>query len=62
MLQEILGVYNFVHRRNPRIRRFGIRGRQRVLGGTDPTFTVSKPGRGDVCARLCVRARLNPPH
>lgn len=44
MLQEILEVYNFVHRRNPRIPRFGICGRQRTLGGTDHRFIVSKLG------------------
>ncbi len=42
MFQEILGVYNFIHRRNLRIPRFEICGRQRILGGTEHRFIVSK--------------------
>lgn len=44
MFQEILGVYNFTHRRNLRIPRSEICGRQRILGGTDHRLTVSKLG------------------
>lgn len=53
MLQEILEVYNFIHRRDLRIPRRGICGGQRILGGAEHTFIVSK-----LAASVCVRARL----
>lgn len=63
MLQEILEVYNFIHRRNLRISQRGICGGQRILGGAEHTFIVSKLA-ASVCVRacvlVCVRARLSP--
>lgn len=59
MLQDILEVFNFIYRRNLRIPRFGICGRQRILGGTDHRFIVSKLAADFL--RVFVRVRAFEP-
>lgn len=56
MFQEILGVYNFIHRRNLRIPRFKICVRQRILGRADHRVIVSKLGAEflRLSVRVCV--------